>query len=107
MVKLLLPWYGGKRRELTCGLVDAGPGGVGILMADRLATGTLVNVEARVQLSGSWFRITGQTEVANTRSVGHNEYRVGLRFVDVRWERMEAPGGAGATEEQPGGDASA
>ena len=87
-VRLLLPWYGGRRREEMCALVDASPGGIGIRMEERLALGTPVTIDAETTLGSARFRITGQSEVVNTEPADRNGYRVGLRFVDVRWERL-------------------
>gem|GEM_PF-5283336 len=103
-VQLFLPWYGGQRREATGVLVDAAPGGIGVRLAHPLALGTLASIDAKVHLGDASFRITGQSEVANCRVAGADEYRIGLRFVDVSWERLKTPDDNNAPEEASSSD---
>lgn len=106
-VQLFLPWYGGQRREATGVLVDAAPGGIGVRLAHPLALGTLASIDAKVHLGDASFRITGQSEVANCRVAGADEYRIGLRFVDVSWERLKASDDTDGPEEASSPDAEA
>ncbi len=106
-VRLSLPWYGGQRREAKGVLVDAAPGGIGVRLAHPLALGTLASVDTQVNLGDAVFRVTGQSEVANCRVVEADEYRVGLRFVEVSWERLKSPDDTDAPQEAPSPDADA
>jgi hypothetical protein len=88
-VKLTLPWYGAARREASGDLVDASPGGVGIRTREPLTQGTVLSMDAQVEISLVRFRVKGQAEVANTRDTGDGVFRFGLRFLDVSWERLD------------------
>ncbi len=87
-VKLTLPWYGAARRDALGDLFDASPGGVGIRTREPLTQGTVLNMDAKIEISLVRFRVHGRAEVANARDTGNGVYHVGLRFLDVSWERL-------------------
>ena len=97
-IKIRLPWYGGQRRETLCVLVDASAYGAGILLSERLANGTRVALEGEIEINAVRYRIVGTAEVVNCRMVDRGMHRIGLHFVDVTWERVEAAATAHPSE---------
>lgn len=89
-LRIRLPWYGGQRREALCIILDASAEGAGILMAESLANGTRVTIDGRVGLRGQQYSLSGQAQVVNSRTEDRGLYRVGLQFLDVAWQRLDA-----------------
>lgn len=89
-IRVRLPWYGGQQRESPCIVTDASAEGLGILMSERLTNGSTIQVQGEIHIGGAPYSVRGGAEVVSSRMGERGLYRIGLRFVDVIWERSEA-----------------